>query len=236
MNVQNAFRRAFRFMTLAAAMVALPCFAMDFTLIGSTLILSSGVVDNDLARVKDSLDPSRVKLIVLHNNKGGDLWNALRIGERIRESGVDTTISGLCQSACGLIFLGGVKRTYSDAQPIRTTFVGLHGAHSRKTKEAMTQLGPQISYFIETMTNGKYPKELMERTVYTKNPEDFIFAQHPTRFPGQSRGMQECLKQPDGKFKCALIEGLDALTVGVITSPEITILDEEVKERLKSLM
>ena len=226
----------YRLLTLAAALAIPPCFAMDFTLVGSTLVLSGGVADNDLAGIKDNLDPARVKLIVLHNNNGGDIWNAFRIGERIRESGIPTTISGLCQSACGLIFLGGTKRTYSDAQPIKTTFIGLHGAHSRKTKEAMTQMGPQISYYIETMTSGKYPKDLMARTVYTKNPGDFIFAQHPTRFPGQARGMQECLKQVDGKFKCTFIDGLDALSVGVITSPEITILDDEVKERLKTLM
>lgn len=223
-------------MTLAAAMVALPCFAMDFALIGNTLILSGGVVDDDLARVKDSLDPSRVKLIVLHNNKGGDLWNALRIGERIRESGVPTTISGLCQSACGLIFLGGLHRTYSDAQPIQKTFVGLHGARSRKTGEAMTQMGPQIAYYIETMTGGRYPKPLMERTIYAKSPDDFIFAHHPERFPGKARGIQECVKQESGKFRCTMLDGLDAPSVGIITSNEITVLDAEVKERLKSLM
>src|SRR3972149_9936382 len=96
-----------RLLILASAL-SLPCSApaMEFNLVDSTLVLTGNVVDTDLAKIKDSLDPSKVKLIVMHHNVGGDLWNALRIGERIRDSGIPTTVSGLCVSACGLIFLG----------------------------------------------------------------------------------------------------------------------------------
>lgn len=83
---------------------------MEFNLIGNTLVLSGAVVDTDLAKARNALDPTKVKLIVMHHNAGGDLLNAIRIGEIIRDSGIPTTISGLCISACGLIYLGGKNK------------------------------------------------------------------------------------------------------------------------------
>lgn len=234
--------RCFAFLRLltTAVWLSLPTsvLAMDFTLIGDTLVLTGSVADTDLAKTKDSLDPGKVKLIVLHNNKGGDLWNALRIGERVRESGIPTTVSGVCQSACGLIFLGGSARTFSDGIDIGKTTIGLHGAHNRQTKEAMTTEGPKIIHYIETMTGGRYPKELMAKTVYTRSPSDFVFAFHPQKYTyvgtPAKKGIVECIKGADDKYKCAILRGYDAINVGIITSLEITLLDEKTKEFISS--
>lgn len=209
--------------------------AMEFNLVGTTLVLSGGVADNDLAKIKDNLDPARVKLIVLHQNKGGDLWNAFRIGERIRESGVPTTISGYCNSACAIIFLGGVKRTFSDGKELRWTSAGFHGAYNRTTKEANTGQAPPLSYYINNMTGGRFPKELIEKALYIKKNSDFIYAFHPSFYQAKPRGIMECHVPEDGKRKCTMIEGLDAITIGVITDMEITILSDEVKALIQLL-
>jgi hypothetical protein len=39
----------------------------------------------------------------------------------------------------------------------------------------------------------------------------------------------ECLKQPDVSFKCSMLDGLDALGIGVITSADLLQLPVEVK-------
>ena len=45
----------------------------------------------------------------------------------------------------------------------------------------------------------------------------------------------ECLKQSDGQFKCTMIEGLDAIAIGVVIEPNVLLLGEEVKELLARL-
>lgn len=210
---------------------------MDFKLIGTTLVMSGPVVGDDLARLKDQLATKQVKLVLLHQSPGGDLWNGLRLAERIRDNALPTAVSGKCESACGLIFLGGIERSFTDGRELSKTMVGLHGAHNATTKQAMPEMGAKMGYFIRTMTAEKFPKDLLNRTVYPKDPSDFIYVFHPRRFQDQSvqRGVMECLRQSDAKYDCKMIEALDALSIGVVTNPEIIGLDIEVKDYLAQL-
>src|SRR5215204_5338070 len=131
-----------RWIVLAAFQLAVtPALAMEFNLIGETWLMSGPVVGDDVARFKDQLATNKVKLVLLHNSPGGDLWNGQELARRIREAGLDTAVSGKCESACGLVFLGGVQRYYSDGVALEKTMIGLHGAHNKETKQAMPQLG-----------------------------------------------------------------------------------------------
>jgi hypothetical protein len=225
------------FVFSASLAVSQICAAMVFETVGDTLVMSGPVVADDLARLKDHTGTGKIKLIVLHQSKGGDLWNGLQIGRRIRSAGIPTAVSGVCASACGLMFLAGPQRSFSDGTPLRSTQVGLHGAHSRETKLAISQAGPDIIAFIRSMTDDLYSKELAQRTVYTNDPQDMVFFQPPLRFrqDGVPRGVMECLAQPDAKFKCAPIVGLDSKVTGVITHSEILFLNPEVKTYLATL-
>jgi hypothetical protein len=211
--------------------------AMVFETVGDTLVMSGPVVADDLARLKDHTANGKIKLIVLHRSNGGDLWNGLQIGRRIRSEGIPTAVSGLCASACGLMFLAGPQRSFSDGAPLRSTQVGLHGAHSRDTKLAISQVGPDIISFIRLMTDDQFSKELAQRTVYTNDPQDMVFFQHPLRFrqDGVPRGVIECLAQPDTKYKCTPIVGLDSKVTGVVTNPQVLMLSPEVKVYLATL-
>jgi hypothetical protein len=225
---------------LAACLLALaaPCArAMEFNLVGDTLVMSGPVTGNELVELRNHLATGRVKLVLLHESPGGDLWNGYQVGNRIREEGLPTSVSGKCESACGLIFLGGAERSFSDGRPIGVTMVGLHGAHSVQTKQPLSELGPRMAYVIRSLTDGKYPKDLLQRTVYPTNAEDIVYAFHPSRFQpdGGRKGVMECLKQPDISFKCTMIDGLDALGIGVITLPEVLPLPQEVKRLLDGL-
>lgn len=222
---------------MLAALAAPPSDAMEFNLVGTTLIMSGPVVGDDLARLIDHLATDRVKLVVLHNSPGGDVWNGLRLAERIRDKGLPTAVSGRCASACGLIFLGGVQRSFSDGQPLAKTMVGLHGAHNRETKQAMPQAGAQLAWFIRRMSDWKFPSDLVDRTVYPKDPGDFIYIFHPHRAANQtpSRSVVECLRQADAKAKCSVIDALDPVEIGVITNLDIVVLEQPVKDVLGRL-
>jgi hypothetical protein len=115
--------------------------------------------------------------------------------------------------------------------------VGLHGAHAIDTKQPLPELGPRMAYVIRTMTASKYPADLLQRTVYPRNPEDMVYAFHPGRYPAtaNARGVVECLKQPDVSFQCRMLDGLDALGIGIITSAELLALPVEVKDLLQRL-
>ena len=227
--------------SLRAGLLALaavpPASAMEFNLVGDTLVMSGPVASTDLVRLRDHLAGNKVRLVLLHESPGGDLWNGYHVGHRIRDEGLPTAVSGKCESACALIFLSGSQRWFSDGRPIGQTMVGLHGAHSVDTKQPLPELGPRMAYVIKTMTGRKYPPDLLERTVYPRNAEDMVYTFHPARYPqtAPARGVVECLKQPDVSFKCRMLDGLDGLGIGIITQPEVLTLPPEVKQLLERL-
>jgi hypothetical protein len=222
---------------LAALGLASAAHAMDFHQVGDTLVLSGPVAGDDLVRLRNHTAAFSVKLVLLHDSPGGDLWTGYRIGNWIRDEGLPTAVSGKCESACGLIFLSGARRSFSDGKPPAQTMVGLHGAHTVHTNQPLTEFSPRMAYMIRTMTGRKYPDDLLKRTVYPRNAEDIVYAFHPGRYPADApgRGIVECLKQAHASFTCTMLKGLDALGIGVITEPEVLQLPPEVKQVLQQL-
>jgi hypothetical protein len=213
---------------------ALPAAAMDFNLVGDTLVLSGPVAGDDFVRLRDHLAAGPVKLVLLHDSPGGDLWGSYQVANRIRDEGLPTAVSGKCESACGLIFLSGVERSFSDGRPLAQTMVGLHGAHATGTRQPLPELSPRMASMIRTMTDRKYPDDLLQRTVYPRNADDIVYAFHPARYAAGGQGVVECLKQ-EVAFKCTMLPGLDALDIGVITNPQVIALPPEVRQLLDGL-
>jgi hypothetical protein len=221
-----------------AASLATGAHAMDFHRVGDTLVMSGPVTGNDLVQLRNQLAAEpRPRLVVLHESPGGDLWNGYQLGNRIRDEGLPTAVSGKCESACGLIFLSGIQRFFSDGRPIGETMVGLHGAHTGDTRQPLTELAPRMAYVIRTMTNWKYPPDLLKRTVYPRHPEDMVYAFHPGRYAADAakRGIVECLRRPGADFDCQFVEGIDALDIGIITDPQVLTLPEDVRQLLQRL-
>lgn len=222
---------------LLASALAQLAHAMDFHRVGDTLVLSGPVDGQDLVRLRDQLALGPVKLVVLHDSPGGELWNGYQVGNRIRAEGLPTAVSGKCESACALIFLAGTERSFTDGRPPARTMVGLHGAHATDSNQLRTELAPRMAYVIRSLSGGKYPEDLLQRTVYPHRAEDMVYVFHPSFFPAgaKARGVMQCLKQPDATFRCTMIDGLDAIGIGVVTNPQVLQLAPEVKQLVDGL-
>ena len=230
-----------RHLALAACLLPLlaaPARGMEFHRVDDVLVMSGPVTGNELVGLRNALARGPLRLVLLHESPGGDLWHGYQVGNRIRAEGLPTAVSGRCESSCGLMFLGGSERSFSDGRPIGLTMVGLHGAHTTDAaKRPLSELSPRMAYVIRSLTGDRYPADLLQRTVYPRHAEDIVYSFHPSRFQqdGTRRGVFECLRQPDAGFRCAMIEGLDALAIGVITRAEVLELPPAVRQVLQSL-
>jgi hypothetical protein len=86
----------------------------------------SGQIDEDLSsKFKDVLslfEKKKCQKISLYlNSYGGQLFYGVEIGKTVREKNIETFITDICDSACGYVFVGGVKR---NIQKYRT--MGFH--------------------------------------------------------------------------------------------------------------
>ena len=228
--------RAFSVATLALAQFSFstPTFGMSFDIVGETLIMSGPVVDGDLARLRDALMNPDLRQVLLHQSPGGDTWTGLRLGHEIRQAKLNTLISGRCASACGYMFLGGVERRLTDGMPVRENRLMLHGAWDPTTGKTRPDVAPELKTHLQRMTDGKYPKELMESTVNSAHPQDFMeFAITPRmlRMP-VPRGVFQCLIGADQQRTCKELEGYSAVNTGLVTHAEIVALSPEVRSKL----
>ena len=86
----------------------------------------SGQIDEDLSskfnEILSLFEKKNCQKISLYlNSHGGLLLNSIKIGMTVRKKNIETFITDNCDSACGYIFVGGVKR---NIQKYRT--MGFH--------------------------------------------------------------------------------------------------------------
>jgi hypothetical protein len=80
------------------------------------VIKVSGLINEDLSIKFDDLlflfEKKNCQKISLYlNSNGGKLLYGVRMGMKVREKNIETFITDSCDSACGYIFVGGVKRS-----------------------------------------------------------------------------------------------------------------------------
>ena len=78
----------------------------------TTYVLSGDITGQSFEDFKQYISKHNVNEVILDSN-GGDLIEAIKIGEVIHNRGIDTTVPKgvLCASACGYIFLSGDIKT-----------------------------------------------------------------------------------------------------------------------------
>jgi hypothetical protein len=141
--------------------------AMDVRVVGDQLILSGLVVEGDQAKFEKALaGHPAVTTVILRNSPGGHPWSGFRIGEIIRKRGLTTAVSGYCYSSCSRMYLGGVRRVFTDDYPPWMTNVGFHG-HYKKDGSLDTELMQKTGLrdWIIKFLDGKADVALVDRWV-----------------------------------------------------------------------
>jgi hypothetical protein len=108
---------------LALCTPSTPCRNADIQVNGTTVTISGSIAELDYERFVDRTKHLSTATVIL-NSDGGYLLTALQIGEYIHQKNWATHVAEVCESACSLIWMGGVPR-------IRTSFsrIGFHSAH-----------------------------------------------------------------------------------------------------------
>lgn len=105
---------------------------------GSCAVTFKGEIKVGDENIFNALTPDCNGGGVLLKSDGGSLTAGLRIGELIRQKGLETAVAfdARCASACALAWLGGTKRYMSNSSQI-----GFHAAYTRDDKGTPLESG-----------------------------------------------------------------------------------------------
>jgi len=199
--------------------------AMDVRVVKDQLILSGAVIEGDARKIEKALKSNAgITTVILRNSPGGHPQTGFRIGELIREKGLTTAVSGYCYSSCSRMYLGGVKRIFTDDFPPGATEIGFHG-HYKKDGSLDTELMKQTGLrdWIIRFLDGKADAALVDRWVNIPRNSGLIHFFNPDRVQRAGASMFFCSgpEPPAARpFKCEAI-AKTALELGVSTSTDV---------------
>lgn len=208
--------------------IALPlsATAMEVEIRVPYVFLSGAVNGTELRMLKSALeDHPGITTVVLKNSPGGDAQTGYRVGEFIRERGLNTAVSGFCHSSCSRFFLGGKQRFFSNDQPLERTRVGLHGNYKNDGRLDDTRVGPLKDWILK-YSDGKARPELVDQWVRIPTHKGFAYFYHPTQAPealGPHR-MILCQGTEDASQRtkqCAKPDLGNAMDNGIVTSLDV---------------
>ena len=213
---------------LLASLATVQARAMNITVVGDQIIMSGKVDGTEMARVRDIIAEGRpVTTVVLRDSPGGDHYTALRLGELFRERGWRTAVSGICFSACALMYLGGRERHFTDDKPALQTQLAFHATYyvTDSLNTARGAVNPYTTYTVRTWirahTGGRITDAMLDR-LEALAQSDFVHFFDPARLPRKGQvSIFICPVHPDGKRKCEPVPGTDAFAEGIATSAEV---------------
>ena len=203
---------------------------MDLKVDGDQVILSGPVDGTELVKLRDVVaeyGDARIRMVVLRDSPGGDLWTSTRVGEFIRGKGWRTAISGHCFSACAIIFLGGIERQFTDDKPALQTQIAYHATyHTSDRFGATDSKNQQATYvarqWIKFHSGGKLSDEMLDRFEKLEKTE-FVHFFDARRMPraGQVSVFVCSHAEKEPARKCRPVAGTDAYQEGIVTSSAI---------------
>lgn len=187
-------------------------------------LFATGPVEDDLRKFEDAFSKGGVDTVVLVNSPGGDLWTGLRIGRMIANQGYKTVIAGFCNSACSIMFMGGKERRFSDAFRPNQTYIGIHGAHNKDTKQINSQVQPQIFSFYKQNMGENFNSAVMNQALYEMDDAGALLRVFDVERSAKTVPYH-CRSFQTAREKCTKITGFDALNLGVVTHADLVKLD-----------
>ncbi len=138
---------------------------------GECWILSSSIITRDMPRAftiaADDADRRGCSSTwVILGSHGGEAWPAMQIGTMVRSRGYNTSVmkvGGHCSSACGLIFISGVRREVPDS--LINSRIGFHqpAVTGPDGKKICQQIDSKASAMLLLFAKSKLPADAAEK-------------------------------------------------------------------------
>ena len=187
-------------------------------------VYATGPVVDDVLKFEEAFAKPGVDTVVFVNSPGGDLWTGLRVGRMIADKKLKTVAAGTCVSACSIMFMGGVERSFSDAFRPAQTLIGIHGAHDSNTKRIDPGRQPQIFAFYKLNMGERFNAEVMNQALYDMEDAGALLRVFDAgRLP--QRTAYHCKSAQSMRKTCTDLKDVDALSLGIVTSTTLTKLE-----------
>ena len=202
--------------------LALPAGAMTVEVHGER-IFATGLIgeEGDLQRFSQALAAPGVTELVLVNSPGGQLRLALNMARQLLPRKLRTLVVGRCMSACTILFMAGAQRQFASGVSPVLTMVGFHGAYRRSTREVDPNLQPELFAYYKQRLGAAFDERLFSQALYAlKDADGFLRVREVQRNPEVARQAFFCPAGTTPRKDCITHDGKDAVTLGVVTSPE----------------
>lgn len=195
--------------------------AMKFERVNNDLYATGPTVDQDFLSFKDAFAKGGIERLILVNSPGGDLWTGMQVARMVQGAQIKTVGSGFCMSACSLIFMAGQERAFGTGHLPRVTMVGIHGAHSKDTKQVNHQAMPQMYALYKQQMGEKFDAPVINQALYDiKEASGFLRLREVQRTQEKDRTPWFCPTGQTPFDQCQQHPGKDAYTLGVVTQTE----------------
>jgi hypothetical protein len=196
---------------------------MDIVRFGDQVVMSGDVVGDECVRLDKALDAHpEVKTVVLRNSRGGDANAGFCVGELLRARGINTAVSGHCNSSCSRMFLGGTGRRFTDDEAADQTWIAFH---SNYDKEGNIKPGApeRLKAWIKKYTDGRVNARLLDIWTHLPNHKGFVYFFDSNRV-AKGTATLGCTGDehgPDRFAQCTRYPDQDAYANGIVTSSDL---------------
>ena len=210
-----------------------PAMAMTVEVQGNAVFAAGDIGPKDILKFREAVSRPGVDTLVLVNSEGGDLYTGFHLARVVAAWRLKTVVAGQCSSACAIVFVGGVERSFSGAYEPQDTYVGIHGAISRIDGKVNGVVAAQIYAFFRRNMGERFDADIMELAVYGMRDAGSLLrvfdgASQPKRDP------YHCESGRTERQNCTEFKDQNALSLGVVTTNLLNNLklpDELIKSR-----
>lgn len=197
-------------LTLAGAAIAVQ--PAELTPQGNRLLVSGMLDGSAVQHFLDHLRRGNVQTVVFENSLGGTAEAAGLYAQAIRDTGVDTELSGQCYAACAYAFLAGKVRRFGEGEQVNALLIPV-GTRPKPGELASRWRGEEAH---KTLAEFTAQDEAASRDKW--RPEHgVLFTATPTLF-GRVYNSYYCDgSQGRDLTRCELLSDADPRKLGVIT-------------------
>ncbi len=197
--------------------LASPALAMTVEVQGSAVFVSGDIGPTDILKFRAAVSRPGIDTLVLVNSEGGDLYTSFHLARVVAAWRLKTVVAGQCSSACAIIFMGGVERSFSDAFEPQNTYVGIHGAISRINGKVNGVVAAQIYAFFRRNMGERFDADIMELAIYGMQDAGSLLRVFDATRPPQ-RDPYHCESGQTERRNCTEFKDQNALSLGVVTT------------------